>query len=185
MVNTMKKSQKKKVEKFLFYSSLLSISLLASYNFSNYIYLYFNIENLNIDSLRNCSFMIFTPKLVTTIANYEISSFIKDIYVIPEFTNIQCLGKISNITYIDSNTITVDIYTNSKFINSLLFLYNFSFTFLHYFKNFFSTKRFLILLIQFNIVIFLSYFNSMNIASFSFLIGTLVLIYLFEFENEK
>jgi hypothetical protein len=183
MVNTMKNSPNKTTENFLFYSSLLLLSLLTTYNFSNYIYFYLNVGNLNVDSLRNCSFMIFSPSLISNIANYEISSFVQDIYVIPEFKNIHCLGKISNITYIDSTSITAAIYTNSKFINHLIALYNFSFIFLHYFRNFFSTKKFLFLLIQFNTVVFISYFNSLNISSFSLLIMSFVIIYLFKYEN--
>jgi len=182
-VNTMKNSPKKTTENFLFYSSLLLVSSLATYNFSNYIYFYLNIENLDVDSLRNCSFMIFTPNLISYIANYEISSFVQDIYVIPEFKNIHCLGKISNITYIDSNSITASIYTNSKFINLLIAVYNFSFIFLHYFRNLFKTKKILFLLIQFNTVVFVSYFNSINISSFSLLIMSFVIIYLFKYEN--
>jgi len=183
MVNTMKNSPKKKVENFSYYSCLFLVTLLAIYNFSNYIYLYLNIENLNADSLRNCSYMIFTPKLINNIANYEISIFVKDIYVIPEFRNIHCLGKISNITYTDSNIISASVYTSSKFINLLIALYNFGLIFLHYFRNFLNTKKFLIVLIQFNTVLFISYFNSMNIFSISLLIITLVIIYLFKYEN--
>ena len=183
MVNTMKNSPKQKIEKFSFYTSLLLVTLLATYNFSNYIYLYLNIDNLNADSLKSCSFMIFTPNLISDIANYEISSILKDIYVIPEFQNIRCLGKISNITYTDSSTITGYIFTNSKFINLLLTLYNFGLIFFHYFKDFLSTKKFLIVIVQFNVVIFISYFNSFNISSFNLLIMKAVIIYLFKYEN--
>ena len=184
MVNTMKNSPKQKIEKFSFYTSLVLVTLLATYNFSNYIYLYLNIDNLNTDSLKSCSFMLFTPNLISNVANYEISSFVKDIYVIPEFENIRCLGKVSNITYTDSSTITAYIFTNSKFVNLLLSLYNFGLIFLHCFKDFLSTKKFLIVIFQFNLVIFISYFNSFNISSFSLLIMTFVIIYLFKYENK-
>mgnify|MGYP001291334684 CR=1 FL=1 len=94
MVNTMKNSPKQKIEKFSFYTSLVLVTLLATYNFSNYIYLYLNIDNLNTDSLKSCSFMLFTPNLISNVANYEISSFVKDIYVIPEFENIRCFSQL-------------------------------------------------------------------------------------------
>ena len=182
MVSTMKKSLQKKAEKFLYVSTLSIIGILLIYNIFRYIYVFQNIENLNSKFVNSCSLFIFSPRLLTSINNYDIYSSIKDLYVFPELKNILCLGKLGEISYINSNTISTVIYTNSKFINQLVLLFNFLLIFFHYFYDFLKFKKLVFLLISFNVFTLIFYFNSLDVVTYSLVISSAVLIYLFENE---
>lgn len=178
MENTTKKFKTfhKKIFEFSIFILLAILILLATLNIFSYQNFKNNIAESNLVDSSNCQYFIFTPNLYNQIYNIELKFKKKEIYIFPTFQNIKCIGKIGNL-YLEDNIIKGYVYTNTKFFNYLILIFNFGQIFLHYYLNISTKKKFYLFNLIINIFILFNFYNSFNLISFNFLLISHLIIY--------
>lgn len=170
-----KTSLQRKIE----YTLYIFLAIFVFYVVLN-IFSYINFKKLIDDGYtfesNYCQYFIFTPKLFNQIDNKDLNFKKKEVYIFPDVNNIKCIGKVGDFV-IKENTIKGYVYTNTKFINYLILIFNFGQMFLNFLFNFFSKKKFYILNIIINLLILFNFYNSLNLISFNFLFISHLIIY--------
>jgi len=165
MENILKKSILQKIENRFFYLLLIIVLFVSALNMMAHI----NFTNSSIDEIINgeeCDNFIYSFSKTVNVDEIEIDISNKDIYIFPEYANILCLGKVS-ITNLENGELYAVAFTNTKFINFLLFIINFSLIVFKYFLEF-PNEKFKTIFILFNLFIFINYFHSLNLISVNF-----------------
>ena len=173
----MKKSTSLKLENSFFYLFLIFIILLSSINFISHLNNENTFQNQTLDSL-NCKNFTYAFSEKIDLGGGEVSIIKNDIYVFPEIKNILCLGRYSNI-YTDNGSYFMNAYTNTKFINILIFFFNFTIMITKSFFKF-PKKRFLLTYFLFNLYFFLNHFFSINLISINFMFIPITSYYFFK-----
>lgn len=110
----------------------LFILILFGYTFFSF-FLFFNfVNNYESNNLDTESCYYFVPPNINQLNEYQVNFEDRDIYVLPDIKNINCIGKVVSFELNDDSLL---IYngTNSKFINYLIFLTQFSLLFIYLF----------------------------------------------------
>jgi len=133
--------------------------------------------------IKKCNYFVFTKNITTTSVFYKnLELTIKEIYIFPNIENIFCIGKAG---YVDSSNTVLNgyVYTNTKFINFMLFVINLILLFLYFFNKQFTNFNFLILFFIINGGVFFNFYQSLNIVSFNFVCVPLFTYFLKNLEN--
>lgn len=159
---------------FIFLFSLINIYLSWKLNSD------FKNNSLEISK---CNYFLLTKNINTTSVFYKnLELTIKEIYIFPNIENIFCIGKAG---YVDSSNPVLNgyVYTNTKFINFILFVINLILLFLYFFNRQFTKSNFLILFLIINGGIFFNFYQSLNIVSFNFVYIPLFIYFLEDYEK--
>lgn len=181
MENILKKSILQKIENRFFYLFLVIVLFASALNMVSHII----FKNSSFDEIVNgkeCDNFIYSFSKTVNMDEIEIDISNKDIYIFPEYENILCLGKIS--INLDNGELYATAFTNTKFLNFLLFLFNFSIIILKYFLGF-PKKRFKTIYILFNLFILINYFHSLNLISINFALVPIISFYFLRNENHE
>ncbi len=183
MESITKRFQTTKIYKFdyLFYFFLIIAILSIFFNVLNYFNLKESIQDFDKFDSGFCEYFIITPSLQSQIENKSIEFSKKEIYVFPELENLKCIGRVGEF-YIENNQIKGYVYTNTKLVNYIILIFNFSQIIFHYFFNFYTKKNFYSLLCFVNLILFFNFYNSINLVSYNFLFTSFLIIYFFENE---
>lgn len=173
-------SSSHKFENIIYFFLIVAI-FVGLVNVFNYFNLKESIQNFDERDSKFCEYFIFTPSLQNQIENRSIEFSKKDIYIFPEVENLKCIGRVGEL-YVEDNLIKGYVYTNTKLVNYLIFLFNFCILTLHYFFNFYTKKKFYTILSFVNLILFFNFYNSINLVSFNFLFTSFLIIYFFENE---
>jgi len=191
MVNIMRKSLKQApmVSKFSQLGKIFIIPIfftVSIYTVVN-IYSYLNIDS-NLTKLQNieegCNYFIPGSESLKSFNDIELNLTPKEIYVIPDFKNIYCLNRIGELSY-ENSIASVYVYTNTKFINFMIFFTNFFILALKIFIKTFKRSEVLFLYLVMNIGYMLNFSYSLSLNSYNFMLVTLLIIYFKEVENSK
>ena len=151
------------------------------------IYSYLNIDS-NLTKLQNteagCIYFIPGSESLKSFNDIELNLTPKEIYVIPDFKNIHCLNRIGELSY-ENSIASVYVYTNTKFINFMIFFTNFFILALKIFIKTFKRSEVLFLYLVMNIGYMLNFSYSLSLNSYNFMLVTLLIIYFKEVENSK
>tara|TARA_B100001057_G_scaffold501162_1_gene621232 strand:- start:4292 stop:4834 length:543 start_codon:yes stop_codon:yes gene_type:complete len=168
-------------EKYFKYLIVFIVSIFTILNFLSQRSFERDIANNDI-KLNNCEYFIFSKNLDTQKNEIKFDLNKEDIYVFPEIANLICLGKIGDLNY-SNDRILGNVYTNTKFINIILFLFNsFILTFNFLVKDFKDSTYFLSY-IFFNLGILYNFYNSLNVISLNFIFVPLIIYFFTKTEN--
>ena len=191
MVNIMRKSLKQapmvsklsQLGKIFIIPIFFTVSIYTAVN----IYSYSNIDS-NLTKLQNieagCNYFIPGSESLKSFNDIELNLTPKEIYVIPDFKNIHCLNRIGELSY-ENSIASVYVYTNTKFINFMIFFTNFFILALKIFIKTFKRSEVLFLYLVMNIGYMLNFSYSLSLNSYNFMLVTLLIIYFKEVENSK
>ncbi len=104
--------------------------------------------------------------------------------MIPDFKNIHCLNRIGELSY-ENSIANVYVYTNTKFINFMIFFTNFFILTMKMFIKTFKRSEVLFIYLVMNIGYVLNFSYSLSLNSYNFMLVTLLIIYFKEVENSK
>jgi len=182
MENILKKSVLQNLENKLFYLLLVFILVISALNLiSN-----FNFQDSTLEekiSADKCQNFAYSFSKTLNVNGIEVDINSSDIYIFPEIENIFCLGKIL-LSYSENGELYIVTFTNTKFLNYLLFIYNFSLIIFKYFFGF-PKKKFVYIYALFNIFLIINYFHSFNLISVNFITIPLITFYLLRRENNE
>ncbi len=168
-------------EKYFKYLIVFIVSIFTILNFLSQRSFERDIANNDI-KLNNCEYFIFSKNLDTQKNEIKFDLNKEDIYVFPEVKNLTCLGKIGDLNY-SNDRVLGNIYTNTKLINIILFLFNsFILTFNFLVKDFKDSTYFLSY-IFFNLGILYNFYNSLNVISLNFIFVPLIIYFFTKTEN--
>lgn len=172
----MKKLRLTKIENNIFLFFLIFIILSSSINLLSHLNFENTSQNKTLEIL-NCKSFTFSFSEKIDLDDKEVLIIKKDVYVFPEIKNILCLGRYSSI-YSDDINYFINTYSNSKFINILIFIFNFTIVIS---KSFFNIpkKKFLIIYFLFNFYFLTSHFFSINLTSLNFMFVPITSYYFF------
>ena len=191
MVNIMRKSLKQvpmvsklsQLGKIFIIPIFFTVSIYTVVN----IYSYLNIDS-NLTKLQNieagCNYFISGNESLKSFNGLELNLTPKEIYVSPDFKNIHCLNRIGELSY-ENSIASVYVYTNTKFINFMIFFTNFFILALKIFIKTFKRSEVLFLYLVMNIGYMLNFSYSLSLNSYNFMLVTLLIIYFKEVENSK
>jgi hypothetical protein len=178
----MKKSTPLKLENTFFYLFLIFIILFSLINFVSHLNNENTFQNKALDPL-DCKNFTYAFSEKVDLGGKEVYIIRSDIYVFPEIKNILCLGRYSNI-YTDNVSYFINVYTNTKFINIIIFFFNFTIMIT---KSFFKLpkKKFLMTYFLFNLYFFLNHFFSINLTSLNFMFIPITSYYFFKKSSDE
>ncbi len=151
------------------------------------IYSYLNIDS-NLTKLQNietaCNYFMTSSESLKSFNDTKLNITPKEIYVIPDFKNILCLNRIGEVVY-ENSISSVYVYTNTKFINFMIFSTNFFILAMKMFSKTFKRSEVLFIYLVMNIGYVLNFSYSLSLNSYNFMLVTLLMIYFKEVENSK
>ena len=168
-------------EKYFKYLIVFIVSIFTILNFLSQRSFERDIANNDI-KLNNCEYFIFSKNLDTQKNEIKFDLNKEDIYVFPEIANLICLGKIGDLNY-SNDRILGNVYTNTKFINIILFLFNSFILTLNFFVKDFKDSSYFLSYIFFNLGILYNFYNSLNVISLNFIFVPLIIYFFTKTEN--
>lgn len=160
--------------------------ILTIYTIVN-IYSYLNIDS-NLTKLQNietgCNYFMTGSENLKSFNGTELNITPKEIYVIPDFKNILCLNRIGELSY-ENSISSVYVYTNTKFINFMIFFTNFFILAIKMFSKTLKRSEFFLIYFIINIAYLLNFSYSLSLNSYNFMLVTLLILYFKEVENSK
>ncbi len=164
-------------EKYFKYLIVLIVSIFTILNFLSQRSFERDIANNDIKS-NSCEYFLFSKNLNTQKSGIKFELSKEDIYVFPEVKNLTCLGKVGDLNF-SNDRILGNVYTNTKFINIILFLFNSFILTLNFLVKDFKDSTYFLSNIFFNLGILYNFYNSLNVISLNFIFVPLV-IYFFK-----
>lgn len=168
-------------EKYFKYLIVFIVSIFTILNFLSQRSFERDIANNDI-KLNSCEYFIFSKNLDTQKNEIKFDLNKEDIYVFPEVKNLICLGKIGDLNY-SNDRIQGIVYTNTKFINIILFLFNSFILTLNFFVKDFKDSTYFLSYIFFNLGILYNFYNSLNVISLNFIFVPLIIYFFTKTEN--
>ena len=168
-------------EKYFKYLIVLIVTIFTILNFLSQRSFERDIANNDI-KLNNCEYFIFSKNLDTQKNEIKFDLNKEDIYVFPEVANLMCLGKIGDLNY-SNDRILGNVYTNTKFINIILFLFNSFILTLNFLVKDFKDSTYFLSYIFFNSGILYNFYNSLNVISLNFIFVPLIIYFFTKTEN--
>ena len=140
-----------------------------------------DIENDSIVT-EKCNYFLFSKNLNEVLDEKNLELNESDIYVFPEVKNLKCLGKMGDLNY-SNDRILGNVYTNTKFINIILFLFNSFILTLNFLVKDFKDSTYFLSNIFFNLGILYNFYNSLNVISLNFIFVPLVIYFFTKTEH--
>lgn len=171
----------KNFQKYILYFLVFNVLLYSLVNVFAMTSFQNDIEIKNL-TMSECKYFIFSKNLNIEYSGVPIEFDKKDLYVFPEIENLKCLGKLGKISNI-KNGYTGVVYTNTKVINLVLISFNVLIYLLRFFLKELKDLDYLIIYTIFNLGVLFNFYNSINVISMNFIFIPLLIYFLTKTEN--
>tara|TARA_B100002019_G_C21269475_1_gene601323 strand:+ start:1561 stop:2103 length:543 start_codon:yes stop_codon:yes gene_type:complete len=168
-------------EKYFKYLVVTIVSIITILNFLSQRSFEIDVANNDI-KFNSCEYFMFSKNLDTQKNETKFELNKEDIYVFPEVKNLICLGKMGDLNY-SNDTILGNVYTNTKFINIILFLFNSFILTLNFLLKDFKDSTYFVSNIFFNLGILYNFYNSLNVISLNFIFAPLIIYFFTKTEH--
>ena len=176
-----KKFKIKNLKNYLVYFLIFSVFIFSIINILTMRSFQNDLENNNLN-LSECAYFIFSKSSEVEFNSSKFEIEREDLYVFPEIQNLTCLGKLGKISATE-NIYTGVVYTNTKFINLVLFSINFLLYLFRFNLKIFEDLDYFLLFTVLNIGVLYNFYNSTNVVSLNFIFVSLIVYLLTKTEN--